>query len=73
MRYDSLMPPFLEICDLNIAFGATKAVEGVNLQIAEGEVPGVVGESGSGKSATGRGILGLLVPTARTEGQILWH
>ena len=30
MEHPSLMPPILEIRDLNIAFGATKAVEGVN-------------------------------------------
>jgi hypothetical protein len=62
MGHDSLMPSPLETRDLHIAFEATNAVEGVNLQIAEGEVLGVVGESGSGKSATAQGILGLLAP-----------
>lgn len=51
MGHLSLMPPLLEIRDLTIAFGATKAVEGVNLRIAEDEGLGVVGASGSGKSA----------------------
>ncbi len=73
MRYDSLMPPLLEIRDLQIAFGATQAVKGIHLEIAEGEVLGVVGESGSGKSATALAILGLLAPTAQTAGQILWR
>jgi peptide/nickel transport system ATP-binding protein len=41
-----------------------KAVDGVNIQVREGEVVGVVGESGSGKSTLGRMLLGLLKPTA---------
>jgi oligopeptide/dipeptide ABC transporter ATP-binding protein len=44
--------------------GAVKAVDGVNLDVAEGETLGLVGESGCGKSTTARLITRLLDPTS---------
>ncbi len=41
----------------------THAVDGVDLQIARGEVVGLVGESGCGKSTLGRMVAGLLPPS----------
>ena len=41
-----------------------RAVDRLNLSIAQGEVVGLVGESGSGKSTAGRAILRLLEPSA---------
>lgn len=46
-----------------------KAVDGVNLDIYEGETLGIVGESGCGKSTLARALIGLL--PAR-EGRVLW-
>ena len=44
--------------------GAVRAVDGVSLQIRQGETLGLVGESGCGKTTVGRTILQLYKPTS---------
>jgi len=49
----------IALSDLDISYGDTKVVFGVDLAIAEGESFALVGESGSGKSTILRAIAGL--------------
>ena len=44
------------------SFGELKVVEGLSLQVAEGEICGFLGANGSGKTTTIRMLCGLLMP-----------
>jgi oligopeptide/dipeptide ABC transporter ATP-binding protein len=53
--------------------GLVKAVDGVNLDVREGETLGLVGESGSGKSVTALSILGIVPrPGKIIDGKIVF-
>ena len=71
--------PLLQIHGLRTYFhtesGVAKAVDGVDLDIAQGEVLGLVGESGSGKSVTALSILRLIPdpPGRIVAGEILYR
>ncbi|MGQ0480117.1 MAG: oligopeptide/dipeptide ABC transporter ATP-binding protein [Pseudonocardia sp.] len=60
--------------DLSVGFatedGVVRAVRGVSLRLAAGEVLGVVGESGCGKSVTAAAVTGLLPRSATVTGSI---
>ena len=70
-------PHLLELHDLRVTFhtprGTFTAVDGVDLDVREGEVLGLVGESGSGKSVTLRSILRLVRPPGIVSGAVLWR
>ncbi|MFO0292122.1 MAG: ABC transporter ATP-binding protein [Rhodospirillales bacterium] len=71
--------PVLRISGLRTEFdtprGPVRAVDGVDLAVADGETLAVVGESGSGKSVTALSILRLFTRAdrARVAGRVMWR
>ncbi|WP_254453581.1 ATP-binding cassette domain-containing protein [Siccirubricoccus sp. G192] len=66
--------PLVRVRDLHVRFvsrdATMHAVNGVDIDLAAGEVLCILGESGSGKSVTLRALMKLLPRTARVEGAI---
>src|SRR3970040_294993 len=58
----------LELKLLSRHFGGVRAVDGLNLEVREGQIFGLIGPNGSGKSTTVNVINGLF---ATTTGEIL--
>lgn len=56
----------LQVRDLTVRFGATAAVDKVDLEVPVGSVVAVLGPSGSGKSTLLRAVAGLEVPASGT-------
>lgn len=58
--------PALEIVGITRSFGAVRAVAGIDLTVAPGEVVALLGPNGAGKSTTVDMLLGLTRPDAGT-------
>jgi ABC-type multidrug transport system ATPase subunit len=54
----------IDVHDLVKSFGALKVVDGLSMQVPEGEICGFLGGNGSGKTTTIRMLCGLLRPDA---------
>ena len=54
------MTPAISVSGLRKTFGATVALDGLDLEVTTGEVHGFLGPNGAGKSTTIRVLLGLL-------------
>ena len=61
-------PPLLSVRDVHLHYGATPALGGVSLEVAEGEIFAVIGPSGCGKTSLLRVIGGL----ERAESGEVW-
>src|SRR4051794_41972990 len=54
------MTSAIQVHDLRKTFGRTVALDGLDLEVAVGEIHGFLGPNGAGKSTTIRILLGLL-------------
>ena len=60
----------LKVENIHVHYGGVKALDGVSLEIDEGEIVALMGPNGAGKSTVLKSIFGL-APIA--HGKILWH
>ncbi len=61
--------PLLAIEDLHAAYGLSRVLFGISLQVEAGECVCLLGRNGVGKTTTMRSVMGFLPPTG---GRILW-
>jgi len=59
----------LEVKDLEVYYGAIRALQGISFAVPEGEIVTLIGANGAGKSTTLRTISGLLPPR---KGEIIF-
>lgn len=62
-------PPLLQLRDLRVRYGSVQALNGLDLEVRQGELVTLLGSNGAGKSTTLRAI-SALVPAS---GAILWR
>lgn len=51
--------PLLEVCGLNVAYGAVEALKGIDLSVGKGQIVTLLGANGAGKSSTLNALVGL--------------
>ncbi|HEY8322438.1 MAG TPA: ABC transporter ATP-binding protein [Candidatus Baltobacteraceae bacterium] len=52
----------LQLSDLQVTYGAIRALHGIDLAVDEGEIVALLGANGAGKTTTLRAISGLIAP-----------
>jgi len=61
---DTGTAPMIDVRALDVAFGSTTVLRGVDLRLERGRTVGVVGESGSGKSTLAKVLVGTVKPAS---------
>jgi len=57
---------WLEVRDVSVAYGVVRALDGVSLSVAEGEIVALVGSNCAGKSSLMKAIMGVVRPSRGT-------
>lgn len=57
---------FLEANDVRLSFGGVKAVDGVSLEVREGEIAALIGPNGAGKTSLFNALSGFFLPDCGT-------
>jgi len=65
----SAAPPLLEVREIHTAYGLSRVLFGVSIDVRAGECVCLLGRNGVGKSTTMRSIIGLTPPQ---EGRVTW-
>jgi branched-chain amino acid transport system ATP-binding protein len=60
----------LKIDNLSVHYGGIHALQGINLEVADGKIVTLIGANGAGKSTTLKAIVGLVKATA---GDVSWN
>jgi branched-chain amino acid transport system ATP-binding protein len=63
-------PPTLKVQDISISFGGLRALQGVTVEIYEGEIVGLIGPNGAGKTTLLNAISGVYHPA---HGRLFWN
>jgi branched-chain amino acid transport system ATP-binding protein len=59
----------LDVHDIHAAYGSSRVLFGISLEVAQGECVCLLGRNGMGKTTTMRAIMGLTPPSA---GRVVW-
>jgi branched-chain amino acid transport system ATP-binding protein len=56
------MSPLLEVRDIDVRYGAIRAIKGISFDVEEGEIVALLGANGAGKTTTQKTVSGMLRP-----------